>query len=286
MTTKTASTVSDNGVFLFHDGKYNTVGATHPNLRQIKEAIQNKNYSRAQDLMDVSYGMNDWATKSNSQARDFVIKSGKVYLDNHAFNDAVSGKVISMMQAGQDAYALINFLRKTRQNPSAIAQNELLLFCQANNFLIHEDGDIIAFKGIRNNYYDMHSGKFDNSVGKTVVMERNKVDDRREITCSYGLHFGALEYATGFGEKVVVVKVNPKDVVSIPNDYANQKGRCAGYFVLSELEDKRPPIRKEVYSDSDFVKRDNIKRCCKCGWSLSEDDITYYINTCRICHND
>jgi hypothetical protein len=241
--------------------------------------------------------MNEWVRKTfdkdigGGQAttplnrNDFVIDRGIVKLDGKAFNEAVSKKVITMMGAGHDADPLIKFLRKTRENPSYVAQEELLLFCQANDFLIHEDGDIIAFKGIRKNWFDMHSGKFDNHVGNTVEMKRTDVDARRNVTCSHGLHFGALEYATNFGEKVVVVKVNPKDVVSIPEDYANQKGRCCRYVVLSELEDKIPPVRKEVYKTTDFKSHGgNVKRCKDCGWSLSEDDITYYIDTCRMCH--
>jgi len=34
----------------------------------------------------------------------------------------------------------------------------------------------------------------------------------------------------------VIVKIDPADVVSIPSDYNNQKGRCCKYMVIREVE--------------------------------------------------
>jgi hypothetical protein len=40
-------------------------------------------------------------------------------------------------------------------------------------------------------------------------------------------HFG--------GERTVIVKINPRDVVSIPTDYNEAKGRACRYEVIGEL---------------------------------------------------
>jgi len=40
-------------------------------------------------------------------------------------------------------------------------------------------------------------------------------------------HFG--------GERIVIVKINPADVVSIPSDYNDAKGRTCRYEVIGEL---------------------------------------------------
>jgi len=70
-----------------------------------------------------------------------------------------------------------------------------------------------------------------------VDMPRNKVQDDPSITCSYGLHFCSLEYVRCFsGHHLMVLKINPKDIVSIPTDYNNTKGRCCRYTVVGELE--------------------------------------------------
>jgi hypothetical protein len=75
-----------------------------------------------------------------------------------------------------------------------------------------------------------------NSVGQVVEMERNTVDDDKDRTCSSGLHFCSQSYLAHFGgERTVIVKINPRDVVSIPSDYNDAKGRACRYEVIGEL---------------------------------------------------
>jgi hypothetical protein len=82
----------------------------------------------------------------------------------------------------------------------------------------------------------------DNSVGKIVEMERNEVDDNKDRTCSSGLHFCSLGYLSHFGgERIMIVKINPRDVVSIPSDYNDTKGRACRYEVVGELNKEEAP---------------------------------------------
>jgi hypothetical protein len=68
-------------------------------------------------------------------------------------------------------------------------------------------------------------------------MERFDVDDNKDNTCSTGLHFCSQSYLSCFGgERTVIVKINPADVVSIPSDYNDAKGRACRYEVIGELE--------------------------------------------------
>ncbi len=77
----------------------------------------------------------------------------------------------------------------------------------------------------------------DNSIGATPTMPRNMVNDNRDQVCSSGLHFCGREYLTAFnGARTVVVKINPKNVVSIPTDYNNAKGRACTYEIVQEID--------------------------------------------------
>jgi hypothetical protein len=70
-------------------------------------------------------------------------------------------------------------------------------------------------------------------------MPRNKVDDNKEVGCSYGFHAGTLEYASDFAsdfDKLVLVEIDPADVVSIPTDCNFQKLRTCRYKVVAEYE--------------------------------------------------
>ena len=68
-------------------------------------------------------------------------------------------------------------------------------------------------------------------------MPRNQVMDDPNVTCAAGLHFCSIEYLNsmwGHNGHTMIVKINPADVVSIPVDYNNSKGRCCRYEVIAE----------------------------------------------------
>jgi hypothetical protein len=253
MTKNIASLVSANGILLFIDGQQFTIGNDHPNFTKIKTALGTRDYAVIPALADVVSTVRNWL----NNGRDFELKGDQVYLNGTPFSSEITNKVLTMIEAGANAEPLYAFLRKVRSNPSKTAQDELLLFCVANGFMIHEDGDIIAYKSVRGNYTDIHSGKFRNAVGDVVSMERGAVDDNRDRTCSTGLHFASHEYAStwagtidGVSRRLMVMKINPRDVVSIPSDYNNQKGRCARYEVISELNGGGRLPKQEVYTNS------------------------------------
>ena len=141
-------------------------------------------------------------------------------------------------------------------NPSNRAVEELYGFLEASSLPITDDGCFLAYKSVRQDYMDHHSGTMDNSVGSVVSMERNKVDEDKDHTCSYGLHFAAHEYAAGFGSsgRMVVLKINPRDVVAIPSDYANQKGRCASYEVIEEVDRSDTKLVNVSFVDTGATK--------------------------------
>ena len=135
------------------------------------------------------------------------------------------------------------------QNPSKRAVDELFDFMDAGEMPITEDGHFLAYKNVRSTYMDIHSGTFRNQIGDVCEMPRNRVCDNKDQTCSAGLHFCSINYLPNFadsdGGKTMIVKINPKDLVSVPTDYANTKGRCCRYEVVAEYkEDWRSKIQK------------------------------------------
>jgi hypothetical protein len=57
-------------------------------------------------------------------------------------------------------------------------------------------------------------------------MPRNEVDEDWGVDCSQGLHVGSASYQFS-GDVKVLVKVNPKDVVSVPSNETNKCRVCA-----------------------------------------------------------
>lgn len=268
MTQNVAHLITASGILLFVDGEQFTVANDHPNIGKIRDAIGRKDYQAIPALADIRTAVRKWM----SSGKDFALVNDQIVLNDAPFSAEVTDKVLNMIDAGNDADPIFNFLRKVRLNPSKAAQDELLLFCVANGFMIHADGDILAYKSVRGNYTDIHSGKFRNAVGDVVTMERFQVDDDRNRTCSAGLHFASHEYAStwagpcdGVNRRLMLMKINPRDVVAIPNDYENQKGRCARYEVIAELPSGNRLPKREVYFDSDIdlCTCPDGERCCK-----------------------
>ena len=115
----------------------------------------------------------------------------------------------------------------------------LFKFLQHNGHPLTEDGCFIAYRSVKENFKDHHTGSIDNSPGKFVEMDRSTVDDNPDNTCSSGLHVASYDYASGFGydnKKLVEVKVNPKDVVAVPRDYDGTKMRVCRFQVIRECD--------------------------------------------------
>ena len=138
--------------------------------------------------------------------------------------------------------AMTNFIVKLYKNPSFNSVNQLYGFLTANNLPLTNEGTFYAYKKVGADYKDLHSHTFDNSIGKEVFMPRYEVEDNPHITCSKGLHCCSYDYLDNYGSshidgpcRVVIVEVDPADVVSVPVDYDNAKMRVCKYTVVDEL---------------------------------------------------
>lgn len=192
---------------------------------------------------------------------------GKIILHDFSdmeapLSDAIIKKITTMASQGFDCKPMVNFLSNLYRNPSETAIAELYLFIEACNLPITEDGHFIAYKIVRNDYMDIYTGKMDNSVGKVLEMPRGLVDADRQNTCSRGLHFCSKEYLNAYGssrrdaDRCMLVKINPADVVAIPSDYNNAKGRTWKYEVVSEVEAGwRATLPQKDYTDSAVVDK-------------------------------
>ena len=207
-----------------------TISKTHITYQKVVDAIKASDWDTVRDVIEpkkivINYG------KGN-----ISIKGETMYWKGREFHNAMSTRMIQMLQDGFGVEPLVLFMENLMSNPSYRSVQELYGFLEKNNLPITPDGHFLAYKRVRDDYTDCHTGTMNNSVGKVVEMERNEVDDDQNRTCSSGLHFCSQEYLNSFGgNRTVIVKVNPRDVVSIPVDYDNSKGRTCRYEVIGEV---------------------------------------------------
>lgn len=150
-------------------------------------------------------------------------------------------------------------------NESGSIVEEVYSFIEKCNLPITADGHFLAYKMVSTNFKDLYTGKMDNSVGAKPEMDRAKCDFNRGQTCSTGLHFCSEGYLGHYGSKgssqVVVVKVNPRDVTSIPNDYNDAKGRACQYEIVDAIpwDEFIKPLFTEEYSEVELGQIEDVE---------------------------
>lgn len=181
------------------------------------------------------------------------VVDGEVKYNGKPLHNAVTTRIVGLLKAGKKFDYILNFLKRVLENPSKFAVDELYLFLEKGQIPITSDGHFLAYRKVDSNYKSFHGnpdGTYNtNKVGDIVTMERQKVDPNRNNTCSTGLHFcsfGYLNQYHGGQGKVMIVKIDPADVVSIPSDYNNTKGRTCKYIVVAEHNFGE---RQEAYKD-------------------------------------
>jgi hypothetical protein len=222
---------TNNGTLtVFYDGNMLTVNPDHPNYAEILKRVRSGEFYGLSELFNIAKGIAEYTFGK------VVVKDCKVWYGTHEINNTLVDRIIEGMRNGVDYERFIKFLDKLLENPSNRSLEQLYNFLKHNSLAIAEDGDFYAYKGIREDWKDCYTGSIDNSVGKTINMPRNLISDDPQKVCHRGLHIGTESFARGYGSRLIKVKVNPKDVVSVPYDFDSQKCRTCSYFVESEVQ--------------------------------------------------
>ena len=271
---------TENNITIMLDGEPPvTVYSTDPLFDQVVEAVKEKDVDQIRLLTKPAD-----AIETYSLGR-ITVKDGEIYYDDTAIHNSVTERILRMLGEGFDVDPMIRFLDNLMDNPSKRAVDELYGFLEYGRLPITEDGHFLAYKNVREDFKDIHSGKFDNSPGSVCEMPRNMVDEDKNRTCSAGLHFCSKEYLASFPGRTVVLKINPRDVVAIPADYNNTKGRTCRYEVISTLADLNrditdvnvwtQPIDEDDasrFDEEDELDLDFDDGYCGCGACDCDDD--------------
>jgi len=226
--------ITESTVSVMVKGHMQVLGTTHPNYDKVRAALKNTDITEneIEALINIASAVEDFG-----EGR-VTVEHGVVMYDGQALHNSMTNRIIDMMREGFNVQPMILFLENLMENPDYRAVNELYGFMEATDLPITATGMFRAYKMVRNNYTDHRTGTFDNSVGAVVEMPRNQVNPDKEATCSEGLHFCSQGYLGCYGGsgRTMILEINPRDVVSIPVDYNNSKGRACRYTVVGEIE--------------------------------------------------
>jgi hypothetical protein len=249
----------DGNLTLILNNKAHQVLPDHINYRMILEALPTATNDELVELVDLEKAV------ANFSDGLVEVKNGKVFYQGEEVHGSISKRILEFMSKGLPFQPLVNFLNNLMENPSMQSQKELYDFLEHELLPITEDGCFLAYKAVRSDFMDKYAGKFDNHVGKVCEMQRAKVDDNRSVGCSQGLHAGALNYVAGYGsvdagDRIVIVKIHPRDVVSVPSDCNHEKLRTCRYEVVGEYQGEllKPLYKSEFDEDSYYDEEESL----------------------------
>jgi len=251
-------TITNSGASVLVDNRMRTVPSTGVHFERLRTELRKPVHDVAliSELVDLKRFI------AKHTLGRVAVGDQEVRFDGVKVGNVVAERILEILHAGEDIEPMALFLANLMLNPLESAQSELFLWLESGNMPITPDGHFIAFKKVRNNYFDIHSGTVRYMPGDTPTMLRSGVDPNRYNECSSGLHFCSWSYLSNFGgggggNRVVIVKINPADVVAIPTDYNFAKGRTFTMLVLGEVPEEETQhlfSGRPIYHDTGHVE--------------------------------
>ena len=257
---------NDGTVTAIVSGQTYCFGKSHPNYNKLINYLKSNNVEHFEAAYDI-------VSRVNAYCEGYVnCTDGSLSWDGIKMPNMFTSTILDMVKQGFPFEPMLNFLDNLSQNPSDHAVVELFDFMENKNMPITYDGCFLAYKAVREDYKDIYSRTFDNSIGSTCQVARNKVDNNRDNGCGHGLHVGAIDYAKSYGgidlddddkgggNRLMICKVNPRDVVSVPTDHKFQKLRCCRYEVVAEFDSIFDKVVHMTSDDVEYVQRKQRNR--------------------------
>lgn len=282
------SIITDSSVMVMFASGPRTVHSSHMNFKAIRQGIGKLSEEALEALFDVRASVIRWAQGL------YQITDDGVYKGTERIPECIERRVMEFLAEGLPFEPLLKFHERLEANPSRRAVQELYKFLENKNLPITPDGMILGYKAVGRDWYDLYSHTIVNSIGSTISMPRNKVDDNCTQTCSYGLHIGSIEYVQMYGGsadrcRILIVEFDPADVVSVPIDYNGQKLRACKYKVIKEMVGLLPdtlynPVDESRWledNDEEEIDEQDPDVCPECG-----ADGVINCNFCPTCGSD
>lgn len=238
------------------NSKHIQIESSHERFEENKQLLREGKFEDIIKIADVKEYIGKYINN------ELVIEGDSILYNNKPIHNTLVSRIIQFKNEGFDFEPLMKFLKNQIQNPSGESIKDLYDFIEHGNMPITSDGCFLAYKYVGSDYFDNYSHTFDNHIGCICEMDRKDVDSDRNITCSTGLHVCTLDYLSNYsGDHIMIVKVNPKDVVSVPVDYDHAKMRCCRYEVVDEYVEFKQNVEffnKSLYDEYDTNESDKI----------------------------
>ena len=230
--------VSNETITVVIGGKTHAVAKGHANFDRLREALLRGDWAAVPGLATIAAVVKTWSRG------DFTVEGSQVRYKGEPIPLDLNQRILSSVTAGDEPEALTRFWERLQGNPSRRSVQQLYTFLKHQGIPICEDGTFLAYKSVKADFKDKYTSTLDNSPGNIHEMPRNKISDDPRVECHFGFHVGSEMYACtifrGVGDKAVICRVAPEDVVCVPYDHQMQKVRVCRYEVVGFYAGKMP----------------------------------------------
>ena len=247
-------------------GKLYSIEMSDPRFEEAEKLYHEDSIEEFIQLVVDSY---EESVFKSENIEGFEVSETEISYKGRKIEGILKEKLKNLLKKNLSILPFSKFLDNLYKNPSSNSIKQLYDFLSYKDLPIDEEGYIIAYKGVNYDYYSSHgntrtkvlqgvvdeAGRILNTPGSKIAVERSDVDDDFNNHCSFGLHVGSYDYASGFASRVVMVRVNPADAVSVPRDCSFQKLRCCAYEVICDFESEIQAPLVEV-KDSTLIEHD------------------------------
>lgn len=291
----------------YEDGGTAVVPSTHSNFDELIELLMSgqADDESVRNLANTLYSVGQKLSRLSERV---TVTDSNVLFDGDPLRGELADVIFDSFSVdGLDSDSLkplVNFLEKAKTNPSVRSIDDLYRWAVRGGLTITPNGDFVAYKGVAvdpgGNSKSIsrgsatvngvqHTGQIPNPDGAIVEMPRSEVDPDSSSYCSVGLHVGTYRYAHGFAQgRTLLCQINPRDVVSVPEDCNSQKVRVSRYVVLNHIDQE---LYESVYSgtyaqdeyDEDEIDDEEYEdeyECDECGATFCEGECAL---TCELC---
>ena len=267
-------------VVVYEDGELASVPGTHPQFDKLIELLRSgkstdEEVKRLVNILHVA------GTKLQALTDRVSVEPYGVFFDGDQLRTELADVLIELLEQGKDddLKAVALFLENAAANQTMEGIDAMYRWITNGDLVLTERGTFLAYKGV---YFTddggaesitsgtalvdgvVHTGRIPNPIGSVISMPRSEVTADTSVACGPGLHAGTFQYANGFGHgKLILVEINPRDVVSVPSDSSCQKLRVSKYKVVERI-DKRlddrvyTPASEVVEDDGDFTETGEV----------------------------